>query len=390
MRVTAFSARNKNEAEQPDVAAPLYTVKEGVVVQRVRDAVPCLLKWYRAEARPLPWRSPLTPYRVWVSEIMLQQTRVEAVIPYFERFMAELPTVEALAAVSDERLMKLWEGLGYYSRARNLKKAAVQICERHGGELPADFEALRALPGLGDYTAGAVASIAFGIAVPAVDGNVLRVVSRLTADFDDVMQTATRRRHTETVRTWLPPDAAGDFNAALMELGERVCLPNTVPRCEVCPLAAACEGYRREVAVLLPTRRAKTARRVEQRTVMVFITDEETPRVLLHKRPPKGLLAGLWELPHRETDDVSAAVALAAKEYGADVRHTRTLGEGVHLFSHIEWRMQGVAIQTAPFTPPDEYVWATLEEVHTQYALPTAFRTFSRLLPVLLERNETE
>ncbi len=358
-------------------------------MQTVEEMIPSLLAWYRAEARPLPWRSLLTPYRVWVSEIMLQQTRIEAVIPYFERFMAELPTVQALASVSEERLMKLWEGLGYYSRARNLKKAAMQICERHGGELPADYDALRALAGLGDYTAGAVASIAFGIPVPAVDGNVLRVVSRLTADFDDVMMAATRRRHTETVRGWLPKDAAGDFNAALMELGECICLPNTVPHCEECPLAAACEGYNKQVAVLLPVRRAKTKRRVEMRAVFVFTTDEATPRVLLHKRPASGLLAGLWELPHVETEDPAAATDKICREYRAVVRETRTIGEGKHLFSHIEWQMQGVQVKTAYFPAPPDHVWATLEEVNARYALPAAFRPFARWLPVLLEKEET-
>jgi len=359
-------------------------------LRTVSERIPSLLAWYRAEARPLPWRSSLSPYRVWVSEIMLQQTRIEAVIPYFERFMTELPTVRDLAAVSDERLMKLWEGLGYYSRARNLKKAAIQICEQYGGELPADYDRLRGLAGLGEYTAGAVASIAFGIPVPAVDGNVLRVVSRLTADFEDVMKTATRRRHTETVQGWMPHDAAGDFNAALMELGERICLPNTAPRCEICPLSAVCEGHKKGVAVLLPVRRAKTKRRVERRTVFAITTDEPTPRVLLHKRSQKGLLAGLWELPQSESDDPAAATAAICENYGLAVRDTRTIGEGVHLFSHIEWRMQGVQIRTAHFPPPPAHVWATLEEVHTQYALPAAFRPFSRLLPILLEKEDAE
>lgn len=354
----------------------------------IRESIPSLIAWYRQNARLLPWRSPLTPYRVWVSEIMLQQTRIEAVIPYFERFMQELPTVHALAAVSDERLMKLWEGLGYYSRARNLKKAAIQLCEQYDGELPADFEQLRALPGLGDYTAGAVASIAFGIPVPAVDGNVLRVVSRLTADFDDVMKTATRRRHTETVASWVPQDAAGDFNAAIMELGERVCLPNTMPRCAECPLASVCEAHRRGVEILLPTRNAKKARRVEHRTVLVIVTDEDTPRVLLHKRPSKGLLADLWELPNVLTDEDAVADTLLL--LGATPLHMQSIGEGVHLFSHIEWKMQGTCVKVNAFAPSDSYVWATLDEVNGHYALPAAFRAFSRLLPILLERNDTD
>ncbi len=356
----------------------------------IGESIPSLLSWYRQNARPLPWRSPLTPYRVWVSEIMLQQTRIEAVIPYFERFMQELPTVHALAAVSDDRLMKLWEGLGYYSRARNLKKAAIQLCERYNGELPADFEQLRALPGLGDYTAGAVASIAFGIPVPAVDGNVLRVVSRLTADFEDVMKTATRRRCTETVASWVPQDAAGDFNAAIMELGERICLPNTVPRCTECPLASVCEAHRRGVEILLPTRNAKKARRVEHRTVLVIVTDEDLPRVLLHKRPSKGLLAGLWELPNMVTENEQNAVCDALDAFGATALRTHPIGEGVHLFSHVEWKMRAICVKAVAFTLPDDYVWATLDEVNTQYALPTAFRAFSRLLPILLERDEMD
>ena len=353
----------------------------------INEAVPLLLEWYRDNARPLPWRTPLDPYRVWVSEIMLQQTRIEAVIPYFERFMAELPTVRDLAAVSDERLMKLWEGLGYYSRARNLKKAAVQICDQYDGALPADFEKLRALPGLGDYTAGAVASIAFGLPVVAVDGNVLRVVARLTADFDDVMKTATRRRYTQTVSAWLPPHAAGDFNAAIMELGERVCLPNTTPRCDECPLAAVCEGHRQKVEILLPTRNAKKARRMEERTVVVLVSNEETPRVLLHRRPSKGLLAGLWELPNFLVEDEADGVKALLSRLETDVVQQQSLGDGVHLFSHIEWRMHGFCVKVSPFTPQKEYVWATLEEVSSHYALPSAFRTFSRWLPVLLERN---
>lgn len=354
----------------------------------MEQAVARLLQWYRENARPLPWRSPLTPYRVWVSEIMLQQTRIEAVIPYFERFMTELPTVQALAAVSDERLMKLWEGLGYYSRARNLKKAAVEICARYDGELPADFEALRSLPGIGDYTAGAVASIAFGLAVPAVDGNVLRVVSRLTADFEDVMKPATRRRHTQTVMSWLPQKAAGDFNAAIMELGERICLPNTAPHCGECPMREVCAGHEQKVEVLLPVRAVKKARRAEERTVLVFVTNETVPRVLLHKRAAKGLLAGLWELPNILTTDTARAADKACASFGATVRGTQPIGEGVHLFSHIEWRMRGICVKVDAFTPTKDYVWATMDEVYARYALPAAFRPFSRLLPILLERNE--
>lgn len=356
-------------------------------MEKIKTAVPALLGWYRQTARPLPWRQSPTPYHVWVSEVMLQQTRIEAVIPYFHRFMAELPDVSALAAVPDDRLMKLWEGLGYYSRARNLKKAAQLVVQRHGGELPADHKALLALPGFGPYTAGAVASIAFGLPVPAVDGNVLRVLARLLADFEDVMRPALRRRYTELLRELIPPDAPGDFNSALMELGERVCLPNTAPRCGECPMAAVCRGREQGVAALLPTRAPKKERRVEQRVMLLMISEEETPRVLLRRRPTTGLLAGLWELPNFEGAYSFDAAKAAAKALGADVSDGRLAGEGTHLFSHIEWRMTGVRFVTPYFTPPADCQWVTLAELHEAYALPTAFRPFARLLPVLLERS---
>ncbi|MBO5797497.1 MAG: A/G-specific adenine glycosylase [Clostridia bacterium] len=359
-------------------------------MKEIKQAIPALLQWYRQTARPLPWRQNPTPYGVWVSEIMLQQTRIEAVIPYYHRFMAELPTVAALAAVEDDRLMKLWEGLGYYSRARNLKKAAETIMAHHGGELPADHKALLALPGFGPYTAGAVASIAFGIPAPAVDGNVMRVLARLLADFEDVMRPATKRRYTELLEAWISTDAPGDFNSALMELGERVCLPNTTPKCEECPLYAVCKGREQGVAALLPVRAAKKQRRVEERVMLLLISSEDTPRVLLHRRPATGLLAGLWELPNLEGPYDFDKACAAAESLGATVLNSRLAGEGVHLFSHVEWRMTGVQITTSPFTPPDGYQWVSLAQLHEDYALPTAFRPFARLLPVLMERRVTD
>lgn len=355
----------------------------------IQAAIPALLDWYRKTARPLPWRQMPTPYRVWVSEVMLQQTRIEAVIPYFERFMRELPVVEALAAVPDDRLMKLWEGLGYYRRARNLKKAAQTIVAEHAGVLPADFHALRALAGFGDYTAGAVASIAFGIPVPAVDGNVLRVMARLLNNNGDVTAPAVKRRFTALVREWIPSDAAGDFNSALMELGERVCLPNTVPRCEECPLREVCAAQATGTAAALPVRSPKKARRVEQRVVLLLISDEKVPRVLLHRRPDTGLLAGLWELPNIEGAYSLETAIAAASALGASASTVRLAGEGKHLFSHVEWRMTGVQVSTPFFSPPPDHVWADLAELNERYALPTAFRPFSRLLPILLQKEES-
>lgn len=353
----------------------------------LKTAADDLIAWYRADARPLPWRLASTPYRVWVSEVMLQQTRIEAVIPYFERFMAELPTVRDLADVADDRLMKLWEGLGYYSRARNLKKAAGQIVSLYGGELPADYDKLLALPGFGAYTAGAVASIAFGIPVPAVDGNVLRVVARLTADMSDVMQPAVKRQMTALVRECIPQEQPGIFNSALMELGERICLPNTVPRCTECPLAGICRGYADGVADKLPVRSGRRARRAEQMTVLVIRTVEQPSRVLLHRRAPSGLLAGMWELPHLPGHCTQSEAADAVTALGGTAGATRPLGEGRHLFTHVEWQMTGIAVRTDAFVPPDDYVWTTLSQLSEEYALPSAFRPYARLLPILLEKE---
>ena len=256
-----------------------------------------LLEWYGRNARSLPWREEPAPYRVWVSEIMLQQTRVEAVKPYFARFLAELPDVTALASAPEQQLMKLWEGLGYYSRARNLQKAARVMVEQYGGTLPADYDALLKLPGIGPYTAGAVASIAYGIPVPAVDGNVLRVVMRLTAGWEDIADPAVKRAVERRMAAILPKDRPGDFNQAMMELGATVCAPGGEPKCLVCPLNALCEGYRQGVARELPVKAKKKARRIEERTVFLLVCDGE---LAIRKRADSGLLAGLWELPSVE------------------------------------------------------------------------------------------
>ena len=231
------------------------------------SAVPLLIDWYRQNRRDLPWRQSRDPYRVLVSEIMLQQTRAETVKPYFHRFLATLPTVEALAGADEPTLLKLWEGLGYYSRVRNLQKAARAVMEHHGGVIPADFDALLKLPGVGRYTAGAVASIAFGIPVPAVDGNVLRVLARLTGDDTDILSPAAKKTAETTLAPLVPSDAAGDFTQSLIELGALVCTPGE-PRCGDCPLHLLCTAHREGRERDLPVRLAKTKRRVEERTVL--------------------------------------------------------------------------------------------------------------------------
>ena len=336
-----------------------------------------LCDWFETGKRLLPWRIEPTPYRVWISEIMLQQTRIEAVIPYFERFMAELPDVPSLASVDPDRLMKLWEGLGYYSRARNLQNAAQQMMTHHGGALPADYEALRALAGIGDYTAGAIASIAFGIPVPAVDGNVLRVLARLTASHEDVMKPAVRKELTALAASLVPPDRPASFNQGLMELGERVCVPNTMPHCEACPIADCCAVAGLPEAAGLPYRAPKKPRRIEHRTVYVLLTDETPRRVLLHKRPASGLLAGLWELPNTQDEE---PLPLSLQATGEDM----ILTDSRHIFSHIEWRMRGVLRIVKPTALPQGYEFVGLPALSVDHALPTAFRAYAQMLPVWL------
>lgn len=355
---------------------------------RLSECVPALCDWFEAGRRLLPWRTDPTPYRVWVSEIMLQQTRIEAVLPYFERFTAELPTVEALSRVSSDRLMKLWEGLGYYSRARNLQKAAKILVEEYGGALPDDYDKLLSLPGIGAYTAGAVASIAFGIAVPAVDGNVLRVLARLTACRDEVTSPAVRRAMTALSAALVPPDRPGVFNQALMELGERVCLPNTLPHCGDCPVRAWCAAEKSGEAADLPVRAAKKARRIEQRTVTVLITREKEPRVLLHRRPAKGLLAGLWELPN--TQGFEPPVLPGDAGQIEQLSDWLPLEDSRHIFTHIEWHMKGALCLIAPFAPTAAYSLADAAALKTDHALPTAFRAYAHMLPTWLALREDD
>ena len=301
------------------------------------DFVELLLKWYPDHHRDLPWRKTHDPYAVWISEIMLQQTRVTAVIPYYERFLAELPNIAALAAVSDDRLNRLWQGLGYYSRAGNLKRAANEIIERYGGRMPERYEDLLTLKWIGSYTAGAIASIAFSERVPAVDGNVLRVYARIFAD------PATKKRVFEELKNVMPADA-GTFNQALMELGATVCVPNGQPNCGACPLCAVCRARANGSAGLLPNKKPKKPRTIEDMTVFALF---EHGRPLLRKRPDSGLLAGLYELPNVSgtLSDEEAMQTLSA--WGLHPLGTvRRYGEK-HVFTHIEWHMRVYAMEVA-------------------------------------------
>ena len=331
-----------------------------------------LLTWYREHARVLPWRSDPTPYHVWLSEIMLQQTRVAAVMEYYRRFLAALPTVADLAAVEEDQLMKLWQGLGYYNRARNLQKAARQVMEDWGGQFPRTYKDLRTLAGVGDYTAGAIASIAFGEDVPAVDGNVLRVVTRITGDTGDITRADTKERIRAAMADILPRGMAGEFNQAMMDLGATVCLPNGAPLCGQCPAEGFCTAHREERTGELPVKAAKRPRRVEERTVFLLF---HGGRVALRRRGEKGLLAGLWEYPNEfsPASDALAAWGIepAAEEFG---------GTGKHIFTHIEWHMTARLIETKGEALPEGWVWAGREELRREYAVPNAFQSFQYLV----------
>lgn len=328
-----------------------------------------LLDWYDRNARTLPWRENPTPYRVWVSEIMLQQTRVEAVKGYYDRFLAALPTVADLAAVEDDVLLKLWEGLGYYSRARNLKRAAMQVLAEHGGKLPASYTALLALPGIGEYTAGAVASIAFGIPVPAVDGNVYRVISRLLMSYADTSVPTVKAAFRRAVIPMLP-NRPGDFNQALMELGATVCLPNAAPKCMVCPLRFHCAAHRAGCAEELPVKAIKKPRRIEERTILLVVAGE---KVLLLRREAKGLLAGMYQPVNLEGALPPESAAEAVATLGGNALSVTPLRPAGHLFTHVEWRMTGYRVECAPFAV-EGGVWAGADDLAGEHAIPSAFR----------------
>ena len=329
-----------------------------------------LLTWYRENARVLPWRSDPTAYHVWVSEIMLQQTRVAAVMDYYRRFLEVLPTVADLAGCDGDRLMKLWQGLGYYSRARNLQKAARQIVAEFGGEFPSDYDAIRSLPGVGDYTAGAIASIAFGRSVPAVDGNVLRVVSRLTADGRDVTRPGTRRDITAALAAVMPLNSPGDFNQALMELGATVCLPNGAPQCDRCPAAEFCAAHLAGRETDFPVKPPKKGRRVEERAVWLIF---HHGRLALRRRPEKGLLAGLWECPNDLLAEGEAPRCPVAGE-------AAFAASGKHIFTHIEWHMNAYTVRAEGDELPPGWVWADRGELAEKYSLPSAFAPFGHII----------
>lgn len=333
-----------------------------------------LLMWYSQNARVLPWRENIDPYRVWVSEIMLQQTQVDTVIPYYNRFLQQLPTVKALAEVDEAQLLKLWEGLGYYSRVRNLQKAAKMIIEKHGGCFPTGPADILALPGIGAYTAGAIASICFEQPTPAVDGNVLRVITRLTGSDADIALPQVKNNITAMLRAIYPDNRRGDFTQSLMELGATVCLPNSAPKCGDCPVADYCRACADGTQRTLPVKTKKKPRKQEEKTVFLLYCED---RLALRRREASGLLGGLWELPNTEGClSVEEAVHLL-REWGFGDVYDGDLKPGrrkKHIFTHIEWQMTSFIVACGNM--PETFVWVTKAQLEADITIPSAFSPF--------------
>ena len=344
--------------------------------ERLRAAEGPLLSWYGKNRRILPWREQPEPYRVWISEIMLQQTRVEAVKPYFARFMTALPDIGALARVEEETLLKLWEGLGYYNRARNLQKAAQKMVEEYGGRMPDSYEEILKLPGIGSYTAGAISSIAFGIAEPAVDGNVLRVMARLFNDPEEINKDSVKKRTEQLIREHMPKEKPGDYNQALIELGAIVCLPNGRPLCESCPLQSLCLARRAGTEESLPVKAAKKPRKIEERTVFLLEWQDKTA---IRQRSSKGLLASLYEFPnvlgHLTEEELPETLGMEKEE----ILSVEKLPPAVHIFSHVEWHMIGYRVRLKK-EHQEEYQMVCKEEILAKYPLPNAFGVYTKAL----------
>lgn len=341
-----------------------------------------LLQWFRVNARILPWREEPTPYRVWVSEIMLQQTRVEAVKPYFKRFITELPTICDLAECEEEQLLKLWEGLGYYNRVRNMQAAAKTIMGEYEGQLPPDYGKLLKLKGIGHYTAGAIASIAYGIPVPAVDGNVLRVIARVTADDSDIMKQSVRTRVEEALQEIIPKEEASQFNQALMELGATVCVPNGEPLCGECPWKEFCEAKRLDRWQEFPVKSKAKPRKVEDKTVFI-IRDGE--KVVLHKRPSRGLLAGMYEFPNTSGHLSEEEALLWVKEQKLNPLRIQKLAPAKHIFSHVEWHMTGYVVRVDELTENKSgMLFVEVKDSEDHYPIPAAFGAYTKYMNIRL------
>jgi A/G-specific adenine glycosylase len=340
-----------------------------------------LISWFKREQRELPWRKDRDPYKVWVSEIMLQQTRVDTVIPYFNRFLEWFPTLEDLAAAEEEKILKAWEGLGYYSRVRNLQSAVKEVQEKYNGIVPNNPEDISSLKGVGPYTAGAILSIAYGIPEPAVDGNVMRVLARILSIWEDIAKPATRKVFEQAVRRLISQTDPSSFNQALMELGALICTP-TSPSCLLCPVREHCRGFYEGTQNELPIKSKKTKQKQVQ-IAAFFLTDKDG-KILIHKRPNQGLLANLWEFPNVEIDfalqnEKRQLSGLSADTLGVEIESIKRMGQIQHVFSHLIWNIDAYTGIVTSF-PEEEQEWklVSVEELD-DFAFPVPYQKMRKL-----------
>lgn len=376
---------------------PVYLSEEQLQAdkkrQRLLSISEPLLNWYDQNRRILPWREDPTPYHVWISEIMLQQTRVEAVKPYYKRFLEFLPDISDLAQAQEQQLLKLWEGLGYYSRVRNLQKAAIQIMEDHNGVMPGTYEELLKLKGIGSYTAGAIASIAYGRKVPAVDGNVLRVVSRLCMDDGLITDTKVKQRIEAELKDTMSENRPGDYNQAMMEIGAMVCIPNGAPHCVECPLQEICLAHENGMEEEFPKKAGKKPRTIEQKTVLII---QDADKAAIRQRPEKGLLAGMYEFPMLEGSKTAEEVLEYLSANGLSPLRIQPLTDSKHIFTHKEWHMKGyqVRVDELRTNEPTEETgnWLFIEpgETQKQYPIPSAFAAYVPYLNIKLGKEQFE
>ncbi|NJP37806.1 A/G-specific adenine glycosylase [Alkalicoccus luteus] len=327
-----------------------------------------LLGWYDNEKRDLPWRRERDPYRIWVSEIMLQQTKVDTVIPYYERFLTKFPTLDALAEADEEEVLKVWEGLGYYSRARNLHQAVKEVRDEYGGVVPSTEKEIATLKGVGPYTAGAVLSIAYDVPAPAVDGNVMRVLSRIFSIYDDIAKPASRKKFEAITRDLLPEERAGDYTQALMELGAVVCVLRS-PACLLCPVAEHCSARKEGVQEFLPVKAKKKPPRSVQ--LAVGVVQDSSGRYLVEKRPDTGLLAGMWQFPHAE-EGIEGLLETGREGW-------QSLTQIKHVFSHLVWEMDVYQTRHDIQSLTDRQALLTLDELK-QKAFPVSHQKIIALL----------
>ncbi|HSR03749.1 MAG TPA: A/G-specific adenine glycosylase [Proteiniclasticum sp.] len=330
-----------------------------------------ILSWYHKNRRTMPWREDPVPYHIWLSEIMLQQTRVDTAMPYFHRFIEKYPDIQALAQSDEEELLKYWEGLGYYNRVRNLRITAISLVENHEGKLPKTYQELLKLKGIGEYTAGAIASEAFGEKVSAVDGNVFRVMARLLGVREDIKEKVVMDLLKDTVKNVLPEEETGNFNQGLIEVGALICIPNGSPKCGLCPVKDYCMAYEKELQDEIPRKKKPKEKKVEERTVLLL---EYNGRYAIRRRPEGKLLGGLYEFPHEEGFYEKNEVEALLKEMNLQPVSIGSLKDKKFLFTHIEWRLKAYHIKVEK--PNEELLFETRESIKEKYTLATAFRDY--------------